>query len=64
MKLKIKVFCVFLAMFLVLINLVGCAKPLWSENYVDITYDDSGFPIINFSDNLSYTTYEGEIGFG
>ncbi|MDD4832757.1 MAG: hypothetical protein PHI78_03675 [Clostridia bacterium] len=64
MKLKIKIFCVFLATFLVLINLVGCAKPLWSENYVDITYDDSGFPIINFSDNLSYTTYEGEIGFG
>ena len=64
MKLKIKIICLCLAAVFMSACFVGCAnKPLWSEDYVDITYDDNGDPIINFSDNLTYTPYEGEIGF-
>jgi len=64
MKLKIKIICVCVAAVLLSTCLFGCAnQPLWCEDYVDITYDDNGDPIINFSDNLTYTPYEGEIGF-
>jgi len=64
MKLKFKIICICLAAILLSMCLFGCVnKPLWSEDYVDITYDDNGDPIINFSDNLTYTPYEGELGF-
>jgi len=57
MKLKIKIICLCLAAVFMSACFVGCAnKPLWNEDYVDITYDDNGDPIINFSDNLCYSS--------
>jgi len=55
MSKNIKTLCFVLVAVLLSTCLFGCAnQPLWREDYVDITYDDNGDPIINFSDNLCY----------